>query len=279
MTTPATVAAREKCAERVMNSVAGALALFTGYIGDRLGLYTALAQNGPMTSEQLAQRTGTHERYIREWLEQQTWRASFPWTTPERVRRQRQYRLPAGHDEVLTDTESLNYLRPVFQLIAGIAKPLPEILEAFRTGKGVPYTSYGEMHEGQGRMNRTIFLQQLPEWLASIPVLHAHLQAAERPRIADIGCGHGWSGIGMARHIRMQRSTDSISTKHPSAAPCSTRSGKGSAIGCASGFAMRRTASSLADMTWSSRSSVCTTCRTRWARFGRCAAWPTSLAK
>jgi 2-polyprenyl-3-methyl-5-hydroxy-6-metoxy-1,4-benzoquinol methylase len=199
MTTPATVAAREKFAERVMNSVAGALALFTGYIGDRLGLYTALAQNGPMTSEQLAQRTGTHERYIREWLEQQTVAGFLSVDNPEAGAFDRQYRMPAGHGEVLTDTESLEYLAPVFQLIAGIAKPLPEILEAFRTGKGVPYTSYGEMHEGQGRMNRTIFLQQLPEWLAAMPDLHGRLQRAERPRIADIGCGHGWSGIGMAR--------------------------------------------------------------------------------
>jgi 2-polyprenyl-3-methyl-5-hydroxy-6-metoxy-1,4-benzoquinol methylase len=199
MTSPATAVARDQFAERVMNSVAGALALFTGYIGDRLGLYLALAQNGPMTSEQLAQRTGTHERYIREWLEQQTVAGFISVDNPGASALERQYRLPAGHDEVLTDAESLNYLAPVFQLIAGVAKPLPEILEAFRTGKGVPYTSYGEMHEGQGRMNRTIFLQQLPEWLASIPELHTRLQASERPRIADIGCGHGWSGIGMAR--------------------------------------------------------------------------------
>ena len=203
-TKPAVDPAAHRCDElvaRLLDSVAGTFDIFTIYIGDRLGFYEALAENGPMTSSEVASRTGTHERYVREWLEQQTVTGILEVENAERLPQDRRFSLPAGHDEVLTDSESLNYLTPLTQLVAGAVNPLESLLEAYRTGAGVPYAAYGrDLWEGQGRMNRVAFLRQLgEEWLVSLPETHQRLESDPPARVADIGCGVGWSSIGIAR--------------------------------------------------------------------------------
>jgi cyclopropane fatty-acyl-phospholipid synthase-like methyltransferase len=203
-TKPATDPATHRCerlADRLLNSVAGTFDIFTIYIGDRLGFYDALNENGPMTPSELASHTGTHERYVREWLEQQTVTAILDVDDAEQPPQERRFSLPAGHDEVLVDRESLNYLAPLAQLVAGAVYPLDSLLAAFRTGAGVPFASYGkDLWEGQGRINRAAFLQQLgEEWLASLPDAHQRLQSDPPARVADIGCGVGWSSIGIAQ--------------------------------------------------------------------------------
>ena len=196
---PQPALARDQFMDRVLKSTAGALEVFTAYIGDKLGLYTALAQAGPMNSRELAVHTRTSERYIREWLEQQTVVGYIRCVDPDLGPKDREYYLPAEHAEVLTDPDSLNYLAPLFQLMSGAVKPLSQVVDAFRTGNGVPYEEYGELHEGQARMNRAMFLQQLgPEWLGSMPDVYKRLSDSRPAYIADIGCGHGWSTIGMA---------------------------------------------------------------------------------
>jgi 2-polyprenyl-3-methyl-5-hydroxy-6-metoxy-1,4-benzoquinol methylase len=80
-------------------------------------------------------------------------------------------------------------------------RPLPDVVAAYRTGAGVPYGAYGpDLHEGQAAMNCPAFMNQLaPEWLPVMPDVHARLMSDPPARIADIGCGHGWASIGMAR--------------------------------------------------------------------------------
>jgi 2-polyprenyl-3-methyl-5-hydroxy-6-metoxy-1,4-benzoquinol methylase len=199
--TPDEIAQRDAFVERLLKSSAGVFDIFSIYLGEKLALYDALARGGLMTSSELAQRTATYERYIREWLEQQTVtgiltveNASFPAL-------ERRYALPAGHAEVLTDTESLNYLAPLAQLLAGATRPLDALVHAYQHGGGAPYSAYGEdLVEGQATMNRAMFLQLLPrEWLPALPDVHARLQADPPARVADIGCGAGWSSIGMAQ--------------------------------------------------------------------------------
>jgi 2-polyprenyl-3-methyl-5-hydroxy-6-metoxy-1,4-benzoquinol methylase len=87
------------------------------------------------------------------------------------------------------------------QAVMGVLSVLPELLTAFRTGEGIPYERFGlDMCAGQAGMNRNLFLQDLgPEYLSQIPDLHARLSSAVPAHIADIGCGVGWSSIGMAR--------------------------------------------------------------------------------
>jgi SAM-dependent methyltransferase len=187
--------------ERVFSSLAGAFDVFALYIGHKLGYYVAL-DGGALTPAQLAQRTGTHERYAREWLEQQATTGVLACENQAAAAGERRYVLPEGRRGVLVDRESLDFVAPIAQLFAGAVSPLPRVLDAYRTGGGVLYADYGaDLLQGQGDINRAAFLQQLgPEWLAAIPDVHARLQQASPPaRVADIGCGVGWSTIGIAQ--------------------------------------------------------------------------------
>jgi 2-polyprenyl-3-methyl-5-hydroxy-6-metoxy-1,4-benzoquinol methylase len=197
----ATAQQRDAFVERLLKSTAGVFDVFTIYIGDRLGFYRALAEGGPLTAGELAARTGTHTRYVREWLEQQTVAGILEVEDAGADAQVRRFRLPPGHVEVLVERESLNYLAPLAQLVVGATRPLAAVLEAYRRGGGVPYQEYGvDLREGQAGMNRAMFLQQLgAEWLPAMPDVHARLQADPPARVADIGCGAGWSSIGMAR--------------------------------------------------------------------------------
>src|SRR5918992_731400 len=135
---------------RLFEATLGAMDLFAVYLGDRLGYYRALAEGGPATSAELASRTGTAERYAREWLEQQAVTGVLAVDDAGAEATARRYALPAGHDEVLTDPDSLSAMAPMAQIFAGCVKPLPAVLEAYRTGGGVPYEDYGaDLHEGQ----------------------------------------------------------------------------------------------------------------------------------
>lgn len=194
-------ARRDTFSDRIMQAAAGTFIAFTIHLGDQLGFYPVLAQDGPATAGQLAARTGTHPRYVREWLEQQAVAGVLEVENPDDDAEDRRFLLPSGHDEVLVDRESLNYLAPLVQLLAGAVRPLDSVLRAFRTGGGVPYEEYGtDLREGQARMNRAMFLHQLgQEWLPAMPDVHARLHADPPARIADVGCGAGWSSIGMAR--------------------------------------------------------------------------------
>jgi 2-polyprenyl-3-methyl-5-hydroxy-6-metoxy-1,4-benzoquinol methylase len=192
---------RDALVERLMRATAGMFDVYTTYIGDRLGLYRALAEGGPATSRDLAGRTGTNERYAREWLEQQTVIGTLRVDDASAGPTERRYSLPAGHGEVLVDRDSPSYLAPLAQLMVGTVRPLDAVLEAFRTGAGVPFGDYGpDMREGQGGLNRVAFLQQLgQEWLPAIADVHARLQADPPARVAEVGCGLGWASIGLAR--------------------------------------------------------------------------------
>ena len=192
---------RDAFLERLLQSTRGTFELFSIYIGVRLGLYEALARGGPQTSTELASRTATVERYVREWLEQQTVAGILEVDDERAEARKRRFTLPAAYVEVLVDQDSLNYLAPLTRLVAGAVHPLDAVLEAYRSGGGVAYADYGvDVREGQAGVNRAMFLKQLGrEWLPAIPDVHARLGADPPARIADVGCGAGWSSIGMAQ--------------------------------------------------------------------------------
>ncbi|MFC2030854.1 class I SAM-dependent methyltransferase [Chloroflexota bacterium] len=192
---------RDAFVDRMLQSASGVFDIFTIYMGDRLGYYRALANGNPLTSAELASRTGTHERYTREWLEQQTVAGIVEVVDAQEDATARRFRLPAGHAQVLVERENLNYLAPLAQLVVGVTRPLDAVLDAYRHGGGVSLGAYGpDFLEGQAGINRSSFLYELgTEWLPAIPDIHARLQAEPPARIADIGCGVGWSSIGMAR--------------------------------------------------------------------------------
>lgn len=194
---------RDAFVGRLLESARGVFDIFGVYLGIRLGLYDALAASGggALSSSALACRTRTHERYVREWLEQQTVAGILEVDDESAPARVRRYRLPAARAEVLTDRDSLDYLAPLPLLLAGAVSPLPQVLDAYRSGGGVPYADYGpDLRDGQAGINRAPFLKQLGgEWLPQIPEVHARLQSTPPARIADVGCGAGWSSIGLAQ--------------------------------------------------------------------------------
>src|SRR6267378_5122368 len=131
------------------------------YVGDRLGLYRALAEHGPVTTNQLARSAGIHERYAREWLEQQAVAGLIEVATENADAARRQYRLAPGPAEVMLDPESLNYLVPIVWAIPGLAATLPALLSAYRDGGGVPYKDYGaEFRASISSLNRPMFKNQ-----------------------------------------------------------------------------------------------------------------------
>lgn len=192
---------RDAFIDQLLQNAAGTFNIFSIYIGDRLGLYRALAEGGPSNASQLAARTNTQERYIREWLEQQTVAGILEVEDENRAAASRRYGIPAGHIEPLIDCDSLNYIVPLTQLLAGAVHPLPAILDAYRNGGGVPYSAYGsDLREGQAAINYPAFAHQLAnEWLPMLDDVHDRLQADPPARVADIGCGYGWSSIGIAQ--------------------------------------------------------------------------------
>jgi SAM-dependent methyltransferase len=192
---------RDALVEQLLAGALGAMELFSVYIGDRLGLYRALAERGASTPGELAAAAGVHERYAREWLEHQAMSGILDAENPEASDDERRYGLPAGHQEALLDETSLNFMSPMAQLVVGCTRPLEALLEAFRTGGGVPFADYGsDLHEGQARFSRTLFDNLLAsEWLPAVPAVHARLQADPPARVADVACGLGRSSQAIAR--------------------------------------------------------------------------------
>lgn len=189
----------EEFAERVFDAVLGLIDSWSIYLGDKLGLYHALAQ-GASTRDELASQTQTHWRYIGEWLEQQVTTGILDVDDASADPASRIYSLPAAHHEVLVDRDSLNYLAPFVRLVTAGGLQLPALLDAYRNGGGVPWERYGDdMRTGQGDMNRPWFVNALAsDWFPNTPHIHERLSQPDA-RVADIGCGEGWSAIAMAR--------------------------------------------------------------------------------
>jgi SAM-dependent methyltransferase len=185
-------------AGRLLNAVLGAQEVQAVYLGDRLGWYEALAEAGPLTSVQLAESTGTAERYAREWLEHQAVCGYVAVDDVGAGPTERRYTLPGGHAEVLTDVDSLAYVVPLARFTGGLGRHMDRFVEAYRTGGGVGWEELGqEPREAQAAANRPVFLRQLgQEILPSIADVHERLSAGGK--VADLGCGGGWSSIAIA---------------------------------------------------------------------------------
>jgi ubiquinone/menaquinone biosynthesis C-methylase UbiE len=176
----------------------GALELFTVYLGERLGLYQALAQDGPATSSELAGRTGTAERYIREWLEHHAASGLLEVDDPAAGPLARRYRLPPAHVPVLADRDDVRYRAFSGVEVARAARWLPQLVEAFGTGGAPPALPWPP--EGRADYNRAVFLNLLgTEWLPAIPEVHRRLRAEPPARVADLACGPGWSSLAIAQ--------------------------------------------------------------------------------
>jgi 2-polyprenyl-3-methyl-5-hydroxy-6-metoxy-1,4-benzoquinol methylase len=188
-------ASADALAERIFSAAVASFDLAGIYLGDRLGYFRSLVEDGPATPAELAERTETDARYAREWLEQQAVSGILE------VDAEHRFRLPAEYAAVLVDHDSLSYMAPLSRMITAAMGRLPMLVDAYRTGDGLGWEHYGtDMREGQATFNRPAFTHLLPkEWLPSVPDLHDRLHADPAARVADIGCGEGWSTLAMAR--------------------------------------------------------------------------------
>mgnify|MGYP001164684715 CR=1 FL=1 len=182
---------------RLVDSTLATMDVLAIYLGDQLGLYRALAE-GPATAAELARRAGIDARYAREWAEQQSLSGILR-AAPERDGEHR-FSLPDGYREVLVDTASLNHMAPMARFLVASLGHGRELVEAFRTGGGVSWDDLGDdAREAQAALNRPMFEQLLAtEYLPSVPEVHERL-TAPGARVADIGCGYGWSSVAIAR--------------------------------------------------------------------------------
>lgn len=178
-------------ADRVFAASLGAQELAAVHAGDRLGWYRALDRHGPCTPDELAALTATHPRYVREWLEHQ---AAAGYLVADGGA----FALTPGAAEVLTDPDSPDYLAPLGRMHAASVRVSDELHAAYRSGGGVPWERLGaDAREAQAALNRPYFLHGLAGAVAdALPELDARLRAGGR--VLDVGCGEGWSSIGLA---------------------------------------------------------------------------------
>jgi SAM-dependent methyltransferase len=200
MTAPTDLDTRQALAERLLDGLTWSMETLGVYLGVELGLYRALDELGPVTEAELAGRAGIAPRYAREWLEQQAVAGYLACDDLRRPASERRYRLPAGHAEVLVDADSPYHAAPLTLALAGIAGVLPQLVQAYRSGEGVPYAQYGRaLRDGIAAANRPMFLHELASWLPAVPDIDRRLRSAPPARVLDLGCGLGASAIALAR--------------------------------------------------------------------------------
>jgi 2-polyprenyl-3-methyl-5-hydroxy-6-metoxy-1,4-benzoquinol methylase len=179
---------------RAVDEVGATLNAALVVMGDKLGLYRALAGGGALTSDELAERSCTAERYVREWLNAQA-AGGFVAYDPETKR----YTLPPEQAVALTDEDSPAYLPGFFQIALGSVIDSPRITEKVRGGDGFGWGEHvHDVHDGCERFFRPGYNTHLvADWL---PALDGVVDRLERGAlVADVGCGHGASTILMAQ--------------------------------------------------------------------------------
>jgi SAM-dependent methyltransferase len=169
-------------------------------LGDRLGLYDCMNGAGPLTSTEIAERSGCAERYVREWLNAQAAGGYVEYDADSG-----RYSLPPEQTVALTDESSPAYLPGFFQLAIGSVLDSPRITEAARSGEGIGWHDHVEhVHEGCERFFRPGYnAHLLTEWL---PALDGVVEKLEHGgSVADVGCGHGASTVLMAQAFPASR--------------------------------------------------------------------------
>jgi SAM-dependent methyltransferase len=179
---------------KALGDLGSALTAALVVIGDKLGLYRAMAAAGPLTPAELAARTGTAERCVREWLAAQA-ASDYVAYDPATDR----YTLPPEQAVALTDEHSPACVLGGFQGMTAAMRAEPKVTEAFRTGRGVGWHEHDpSLFEGTERFFRPGYEAHLVSaWIPALDGVQAKLERGAR--VADVGCGYGASTIIMAR--------------------------------------------------------------------------------
>lgn len=193
-------AKRERFVKQVMDYVTGASLTGMIYIGDRVGLFKALAGAGPLSVTETARKAGLQERYVREWLSAMAAAGVVTYDADSE-----RFTFPEEHAAILADENSPSFLGGFFQTAPAMLTVAPRVADAFAKGGGVPFSDYGgDLVAGIDRSNRAQFQYHLVKrWLPTIPEVIARLETGAR--VADVGCGSGYPSILMAQAFPRSR--------------------------------------------------------------------------
>lgn len=197
---PTEAAATERFAQRVLGDLSAAMTGVMVRLGHELGLYRALGEHGPLTSQELAVQASIFERYAREWLHQQRAAGYLDYD-----RASAKFHLAPGARAVLAAQDSPAFLVPAFDIVASIWADEARLAEAFRTGNGIGWGEHDDrLYGGCARFFGAAYASSLVEsWLPALDGVASKL--AKGATVADVGCGHGISTVLMARAFPASR--------------------------------------------------------------------------
>lgn len=180
--------------EKTVNDVGATMGAALAIVGDKLGLYKAMAGAGPLTPAELAKKTGTDERYIREWLGNQAAGGYVAYDAASG-----KYTLPDEQALALADEDSSCFIPGNFQAAAAIFAAIPKMVKNFRTGDGMDWGEHTpDLFEGTERCFKPNYIGNLvDQWLPALEGVEAKLKKGAK--VADVGCGHGVSTLLMAK--------------------------------------------------------------------------------
>lgn len=184
----------EAFSEQIVSEINSSMSVLNMYLGHKLGLFEVLAHSKGMSPFDLANQTGYNERYIQEWLECMTVNGYIDYNESTGT-----FSISKEHATAFCDSENPNYISAFLCWIPSLAGITDPLIEAFKTGGGVPYEAYGnDTLEAVGMGNRPMFINDFVEsWIPKLPDIEAKLDKGAN--VADIGCGTGWSAISLAK--------------------------------------------------------------------------------
>lgn len=179
---------------QVVTDIAATFSGVMTNIGHKLGLYKAMAGSGLLSSRELAERTGTHERYIREWLDNQVAGGYVIFDAGTE-----RYQLPDEHVPVLADEDSPVFLVPALDVASSLWLDEHKVTDVFRSGEGIPWSDHHHhLFCGAESLFRPGYKAHLTSsWIKKLDGVEEKLRHGAR--VADVGCGHGASTIVMAK--------------------------------------------------------------------------------
>jgi SAM-dependent methyltransferase len=181
-------------AGKLVGDLGAAMAGASVLLGDRLGLYKAMARGEPVSSAELAKKTKLHERYVREWLSAQAASGYVDYDADKD-----EFSLSPEQAMAFAEENSPIFFAGAFDIVQATYLDEPKVEEAFRTGKGVGWHDHSKcLFSGTERFFRPGYNANLvSSWIPALDGVEAKLKAGAK--VADVGCGHGASAILMAK--------------------------------------------------------------------------------
>jgi hypothetical protein len=205
-----TAAPELRFAARVMEDCSAALRCALCDIGDRIGLFKAMADSGPVTAAELARKTALNARLLREWLNAMAAASYIQYRPADKT-----YSLPKEHAVVLADEEgSVLFMGGLFQMFRGMVTAAPKVASSFQTGKAVPASEFpADIFDGIDRGGAPQFRHELVQrWIPLLPEVREKLLAGGS--VADVGCGTGLASIVLAKAFRDRNLPATIPMRH-----------------------------------------------------------------